>query len=153
MSAPTAYLLRTRYAPTHTAGVLIALDEAGNVLLTCVTLELPWRDNKTGQSAIPEGTYPVRTRESHKFGLHYHVQNVPGRDLILFHPGTYVYQLMGCILPGAAFAHLDKDQIPDITHTRATLNKMLAVLGAEFTLHVLSAPMPGGTLPEVTVTP
>lgn len=152
MSA-TAYLLRTRYAPTHTAGVLIALDEAGNVLLTCVTLELPWRDNRSRQSAIPEGVYPVRTRESASFGLHYHIQQVPGREWILFHPGNYTWQLQGCILPGSAFAHLDKDNIPDITHTRATLNKMLAVLGKEFTLHVLSAPVPGGVLPEATVTP
>lgn len=146
----TAYLLR-HYFPTHTQGTLVAIDAQRNLLFSCVTLELPWRDNAPQMSCIPEGIYPVRSRETTKFGLHYHVQDVPGRSWILFHPGNYTYQLLGCILPGAAFAMLDKDAIPDITQSTATLRKMLALLGDRFTLNILTAPVSGGTLPTAEV--
>ncbi len=137
---PTAYLIRT-YAHTHTQGMFSALNEYGNILFSCVTLELPWRDNRKGMSCIPEGTYQVQHRTSPKHADHFQVLDVPGgRDLILFHPGNYVKQLLGCILPGERFADLDRDGVPDILNTRATLNAMLAALGQAFTLHVLSAP-------------
>lgn len=150
--AATAHLLRT-YHSTHTAGALIALDARGNLLFHCVTLELPWRDNLKGLSCIPEGIYTVRHRKSAKHGDHYQVCDVPARDLILFHPGNYVYQLLGCILPGSELRHLDGDGIPDIADTRATLNRMLAALGPEYTLNIFTAPVSGGTLPAATVTP
>lgn len=148
---PTVYLIR-KYHPTHTSAALVALDDAGNLLMSCVTLELPWRDNASQVSCIPEGIYQVRTRKTDKFGMHYHVQGVPGREWILFHPATYVSQLLGCLIPGERYADLNRDGIPDIVNTRATLNKMLAVLGKEFTLNVFSAPHQGGTLPTATVT-
>lgn len=146
----TAYLIR-RYFPTHTLGALVAIDPRGNLLHSCITLELPWRDNAPQISCIPEGIYPVAARESEKFGLHYHVQQVPEREWILFHPGTYTHQLRGCIIPGAKYRDLDADGVPDILHTRRTLDNMLAAIGPAFVLHVLSAPAYGGTLPEVTV--
>lgn len=147
----SAYLLRTYHA-THTQGMFSALDEYGNILFQCVTLELPWRDNARGLSCIPEGIYPVRRRKSEKHGEHYQVHQVPGRDLILFHPGNYVRELLGCIIPGERFAQLDADGIPDIINTRATLNHMIASLGEEFTLNIFTAPEPGGMLPVATVT-
>lgn len=147
----TAHLIRT-YAATHTNGMFSALDEYGNILFQCVTLELPWRDNQQGQSCIPEGIYRVRHRTSPKHGDHYQVLNVPARDLILFHSGNFVYQLLGCIRPGERFAQLDADGIPDILNTRATLNRMLACLGEEFTLNIFTAPVFGGSLPVATIT-
>jgi len=146
----TAYLVR-RYFSTHTQGFFYALDAYGNILFSCVTLELPYRDNAPQVSAIPEGCYTVQARQSDKFAWHYHILDVPGREWILFHPGTYTSQLRGCIIPGAKFKDLNADGIPDITVTRATLDKMLAALGTRFALHILSAPAPGGTLPEVVV--
>ena len=147
----TAHLIRT-YHSTHTQGMLSALDEYGNILFHCVTLELPWRDNQKGTSCIPEGAYQVQHRTSPKHGDHYQVLDVPGRELILFHPGNYVWQLLGCILPGSAYKQLDADGIPDIMNTRATLNAMLAAIGPRFQLNIMSAPVPGGTLPEAVVT-
>lgn len=148
----TAYLLRHGYAPDHTLGALVALDQRGNLLHTCITLELPWRDNAPQISCIPEGLYQVAARKSDKFGYHYHVLDVPAREWILFHPGTYTRQLRGCIIPGAKYRDLDADGIPDILDTRRTLDKMLAALGQSFTLHIISAPLPGGTLPAVEIT-
>jgi len=146
-----AYLIRT-YHPTHTRGVFVATDAAGNLLFQCVTLELPWLDNQPQVSCIPEGIYQVRTRRTDKFGLHYHVQDVPGREWILFHPANYTSQLRGCIIPGFHLTDLNKDGIPDITDSKAALNSMLANLGGEFTLNIFTAPVAGGTLPEVLVT-
>lgn len=146
----TAYLLRTYHA-THTKAAFVALDPAGNIVMQCVTLELSWKDNAPQVSCIPEGEYLVRTRKTDKFGLHYHVQGVTGREWILFHPANYVSQLLGCIIPGSRYADLNRDGVPDIVDSKATLNQMLAVLGKEFRLIVLSAPVPGGTLPEVTI--
>lgn len=145
-----ANLIRT-YFPTYTRGTLVATDPTGNLLFQCVTLELPWLDNQPQVSCIPEGRYQVRNRRTDKFGLHYHVQDVPGREWILFHPGNYVSQLRGCILPGFHFADLNKDGIPDITDSKAALNSMLANLGQSFELNIFTAPVPGGTLPEVTI--
>jgi len=148
---PTVCLIR-KYYPSYTQGALIALDDAGNILMHCITLELPWLDNAAGRSCIPEGIYPVEHRTSPKHGDHYLITGVPGRDLILFHPGNYVWQLQGCILPGSAFKQIDGDGIPDILNTRATLNHMLAIIGPRFLLNIFTAPAPGGTLPEATVT-
>jgi hypothetical protein len=147
----TAYLIR-RYFPTHTTGALVAIDAAGNLVHSCVTLELPWRDNAPQVSCIPEGIYHVEHRETDKFGHHYHVQGIAGREWILFHPGTYTSQLRGCIIPGRRFRDLNADGIPDILDTRKTLDAMLLALGQSFTLHILTAPLDGGALPTVEVT-
>lgn len=146
----TAILVR-QYFPTHTIGALTALDQRGNILHSCVTLELPWRDNAPQISCIPEGIYTVVARVSEKFGHHYHVKDVIGREWILFHPGTYTSQLRGCIIPGKQLKDLNADGIPDITGTRVTLDKMMLALGASFTLHIVSLPRAGGTLPEVVI--
>ncbi len=147
-----AFLIRHTYADAYTAGALQLIDERANLLASCVTLELPWLDNRPQVSCIPEGAYQVVSRESEKFGMHYHVTRVPEREWILFHPGTYVSQLRGCILPGRAFADLNRDNIPDILDTRATLHRLLASAGERFTLHILSVPLSGGLLPGVTIT-
>lgn len=149
----TAVLTRHTHGPEHTAGTLVAHDAAGNIQFACVTLELPWRDNKPQVSCIPEGIYKVVTRRTDKWGLHYHVLDVPEREWILFHPANFTSQLRGCIIPGERLAFIDRDAVPDIVNTKATLNKMLACLGRSFTLHVVSLPVAGGTLPEATVTP
>ncbi len=50
--------------------------------------------------------------------------NVPGRQGILFHPGNYTRQILGCILPGEKHLFLDGDATPDIANTVATLKKL-----------------------------
>lgn len=74
---------------------------------TCYTLELPWLRNARKISCIPVGTYTVTPHKSPKFGKCMIVQNVPGRDNILFHPANLAgnslagwdTQLQGCIAP------------------------------------------------------
>jgi hypothetical protein len=68
--------------------------------LICNTIELPWRNNETKVSCIPEGKYFIKKRYSNKFKWHLEVENVTNRSLILFHPANNALQeLNGCIAP------------------------------------------------------
>lgn len=99
-----AYLTRTDTSTHGTFGFL----SCPAVGFSCHTLELPWRENRVRISCIPKGEYIVNVRQSPKFGLVYHVQNVPGRSYILFHSGNYAgdrskglkTHSAGCILYG-----------------------------------------------------
>lgn len=131
----TAYQIRS-YFEDHTRSVFVALDGDGNHILTCVILELPWRDNAFRISCIPEGKYKVKRRWTNKFGWHYHIQDVKNRTYILQHPGNYTYQIEGCQLPGTEIKHMNKDKTPDVSTSRVTLNKMLKAFGSEYTLYI-----------------
>jgi len=66
----------------------------------CHTIELPWKDNHKSSSCIPEGRYELKKRYSPKFQWHLHVQDVPGRSVILIHPANNAMkELKGCIAP------------------------------------------------------
>nr|WP_309607522.1 DUF5675 family protein [Flavobacterium sp.] len=68
--------------------------------LICLTIELPWKNNKTKVSCIPEGKYFIKKRYSKKFQWHLEVLDVQNRSLILFHPANNALQeLNGCIAP------------------------------------------------------
>jgi hypothetical protein len=105
------------------------------------TLELPWKDNQRRISCIPEGTYMVwKMKPTEKRPYEYfHVKDVPGRDAILFHPGNFTSQILGCVLPGEEFKDLNKDGFPDITNTTATLKILTALLPDKFKLTIQKA--------------
>lgn len=71
------------------------------------TMELPWRNNTKKLSCIPLGTYRCIWSRSSKFGMCYHVMDVPGRSSVLIHAANlagdillgYDTQLQGCIAP------------------------------------------------------
>ena len=85
-------LVRT-YAPGGTNGNIFY---QGRHLV--YSIELPWKNNRTGVSCIPEARYELKKRFSPKFGWHLWVQHVPGRDLILIHPANdALHELEGCI--------------------------------------------------------
>lgn len=65
-----------------------------------VTLELPWRDNKKGESCIPIGTYTCRRVCSPKLGETFEICDVPDRSQILIHRGNYYKDTRGCVLLG-----------------------------------------------------
>lgn len=98
------------------------------------TMELEYNYNFRRVSCIPPGTYIVIKRVSKKYGEHFHITDVPNRDLILIHGANYSRQLLGCIGVGEAFVDLDKDGLKDITNSRATLKKLLTIMPKEFKL-------------------
>jgi hypothetical protein len=127
-----------KYLPTATAGEGVVLDDEfpNEPVFNFKTLELPWRENQRRISCIPAGEYLVRKMAptAKRPYEYFHVLNVPGRDSILFHPGNYTRQILGCILPGENHVDLDKDGTTDITNTTATLKILTALMPDKFKL-------------------
>jgi hypothetical protein len=88
-------LLTRTYFPEGTNGKLECEGK-----LICNAIELPWKNNETKVSCIPEGKYFIRKRYSQKLQWHLEVLDVQHRSLILFHPANNALQeLNGCIAP------------------------------------------------------
>ncbi|MFN3802862.1 DUF5675 family protein [Belliella pelovolcani] len=118
-------MVRTHHQEKQTKGELFVLDENGQVLFSCFTLELPWKDNEFQVSCIPPGRYKVVPRYSKKYKHHLHILDVPDRSLILIHEANYVRQLLGCIAVGKARIDIDGDGLIDVTSSVLTKNKIL----------------------------
>ena len=87
----------------YTAGVIIVDDTP-----VCVSIELPWRDNRRRISCIPAGKYQLALKhKSPKFGDCFAVMKVPDRSDILGHPANRASELLGCFAPGSRFGYLD----------------------------------------------
>ncbi|MGL2993523.1 DUF5675 family protein [Flavobacterium sp. TSSA_36] len=88
-------VLKRQYFPEGTNGKLACEGK-----FICHTIELPWKNNETRVSCIPEGEYFLSKRYSPKFKWHLEVLDVQNRSLILFHPANNALQeLHGCIAP------------------------------------------------------
>ncbi len=113
-------------------------DEKHETVFEFKTLELPWNENQRRISCIPAGDYLVeKCKPTAKRPYEYfHVLNVPGRDSILWHPGNYTRQILGCFLPGESHVDLDKDGTIDITNTTATLKILTTLMPDKFKLTV-----------------
>lgn len=107
------------------------LYEENRILLMLKTLELPWRENKSRISCIPDGFYQLKVHSSPKFGWCLWVQDVPGRSEILIHNGNYTRQILGCILPGIIHDDLDKDGIMDVKHSGIAMEALRHYIGSE----------------------
>ena len=96
-----AILKRLPSTDQGTTGILSCED------FCCFMRELPWRDNIQQKSCIPVGEYMVVWGNSPRFGMCYHVTNVPNRGSILIHSGNYTGNTdkgfkthsHGCLLP------------------------------------------------------
>ncbi len=126
------------YSPHQTRGEFTLQRADARTVLSLKTLELPFRNNKRRVSCIPEGTYQVVPRRSKKYGLHYHVTNVPGRDFILIHTGNFTSQILGCILPGLEFADINADGQLDVLSSRSALKRLLTLAPNGFELTITS---------------
>lgn len=100
-------LNRTTFDTTCTQGSLVIEGSS----FQCFTLELPDKDGTPGY-CIPQGRYPVVLSPSPKFEnsanpldwVHAaempHLQDIPGRSLIMIHWGNTSKDTEGCILVG-----------------------------------------------------
>jgi hypothetical protein len=117
----------------QTRGILTVFKDE-QPIFTCVTLELPWRDNKRFVSSIPTGTYDwVMLNNTPTFNYTVlHILNVPDRSGILIHSGNYIVgdrvDSQGCPLVGKEFAHLNNDDWLDVTESRPTMAELGRVL-------------------------
>lgn len=97
----------------------------------CVTLELPWRMNEQSRSCICVGDYLCESYESARYRDTYLVLGVHGREGILFHPGNYLLDTDGCILPGMSFGR-SNDEILIIESRLAFKYMMERLSGQDF---------------------
>ena len=125
----------------QTLGKAVIQDEHGNVYLRFVTLELPWKNNQRLISCIPPGEYEMFRRHSEKYGSHFHILNVPGRDMILIHTANFKRELKGCIAPGASHFDIDADGNKDVTSSRATLAQLQRELPEESKIIIIPVPI------------
>lgn len=96
-----AELTRLRTLKTCVIGQLSLFSAVlDREVLRVGTLELPWRDNKKGESCIPCGRYVCRRVCSPKFGDTFEICGVPDRQGILFHTGNTAKDTKGCVLIG-----------------------------------------------------
>jgi len=126
-------LRRTPDCRRQTLGEFTAFRD-GQPVYRCKTMELPWKNNLRRVSCIPVGTYTVVKRNSPKHGPHFHIINVPERDLILMHSANFSKQLLGCIAPGKAHIDIDNDGLKDVTSSGPTMNELNALLPETFEL-------------------
>jgi hypothetical protein len=108
-------LIRT-YFSEGTNGIL-SLEGAA----ICSTIELPWKNNQSRISCIPEGRYPIIKRYSPHFKWHLEVKDVPGRQLILIHPANdAITELKGCIAPVSLITGIGKGNFSRMAFKRVT---------------------------------
>lgn len=87
-------LIRT-YNPNGVNGELLI-----DGVKVCNTIELPWKENQSRVSCIPEGRYQLTKRYSLRFCWHLLVNNVVNRSYILIHAfNDAVKESKGCIAP------------------------------------------------------
>lgn len=86
----------------------------------CFTLELPWKNNKSNVSCIPDGKYSAKLATASKFkSPRYLLENVVGRSGIFIHAGNwggsvsdgYKSDIEGCILVGSYFSIYPEEQV------------------------------------------
>lgn len=152
-----AILDRTESGDEGTFGWLRVLNElTGDVVFSCATAELPWRDNAPMLSCIPVGVYEFRWRkDSPAHGECYEAVKVPGRSNIQIHPANlagdeskgYTKQLDGCIAPGMSVVQFkagkkpagERDQRGVSASKAATQNLVAALRKEPFVLTIKEA--------------
>lgn len=131
-----AVIIRLAEDNKQTLGEFILYDGIERVF-SCKTLELPFVMNAPFISCIPKGIYEVVPRNSLKYKNHYHILGVPDRDFILIHVGNFNHQTEGCILVGKNYAYINDDDYFDITHSKATMTKLLSKAPDGFILEII----------------
>jgi hypothetical protein len=132
------HLLVDRFKDTgkQTLGRMQYVDANGIILFDCVTLELPWKNNKNKISCIPVGEYDCeKVEKSENIGYpHIWITKVKGRDGIKIHIANYYTQILGCIAVGAEHLDINKDGEKDVTASKTTFAHLMNVVPNKFKL-------------------
>lgn len=115
-------LIRTYYRTGTNGDLLLNGDKI------CSSIELPWKENKSQVSCIPEGKYELRKRYTPRFGKHFILTNVPNRSFILLHAANdALKEIKGCIAPVSFLTGEGKG-----LRARAALAKLVALVYPAF---------------------
>lgn len=131
-----AELIRQEYTDKQVTGLMRVLN-GSQIVATFATLELAWKNNERKVSCIPKGKYTCVARFSPKYGKHFHITNVPNRDLILIHHGNFHTDILGCILIGLKHADINNDGYKDVVSSRAAMERFVRLMPNSFELTIL----------------
>jgi hypothetical protein len=116
----------------------LSVYEGTDLIWTCKTVELPWRNNNRNVSCIPTGVYKCDWSYSPKFKTNvFEVTGVPERSGIRIHVANYVRQLHGCIALGYCYKDIDNDGQMDIAMSRICLEAFQEIMYEQFTLTIV----------------
>lgn len=130
-------LIRVTEYEGATFGVLSIDDEP--LFVTC---EDAWRDNERQISCIPQGRYTITRHRSPKFGLCFHVDDVPERSDILVHAGNTSEDTLGCILLGMLYGSLEGQ--PAIRQSKIAMARFMERMGADLKAELTIISVYGG---------
>lgn len=134
-------VLRDLFVDTRASlGTCFVYDETDRQLFKKQSLERAWLDNKSRESCIPQGIYPLRLEYSDRFGKKlWEIKDVPGRSECKFHSANYWNQLNGCVALGNNRKYINRDLVLDVTSSRDTMTLFHQAMGddTEAELHVL----------------
>lgn len=105
-----------------------------------MTLEPPDKNNEPSISCIPEGSYHCVRFKSPKFNIStFKIQDVPGREGIIFHMGNTEVDTKGCVLLGLSISELANGVA--VGGSKLAFTKFSALLKDinEFTLNIRNA--------------
>ncbi len=120
----------------QTLGHLTVFDGLKKIF-ECSTLELPWKDNKTNVSCIPEGSYWLEKYNSPSKGEVFLFSNVKGRTMVEIHKGNFNRDILGCVLVGQGFSDIDRDGYLDVHTSKRTMEKLLEIMPDKFTVKII----------------
>lgn len=124
----TITVTRVEENDKNTLGFLTLKDSRSRIIFNCVTLELPYRDNKRQISCIPKGTYRANAGISDKRGQVIYIKGVPNRTGVLIHIGNYSKDTHGCILVGERISYSEtmKEHFIELSGiTNSKLNELV----------------------------
>lgn len=142
--------LYRRYLPQVTVGNMY-ISGVPNKGKQLSTIELPWKNNKKGESCIAEGEYILELHRSPSKGecLKVKMPNgsgvLPGnRQDVLVHVANYTKELLGCIAPGLRHGDINHDGIIDVGDSIKALDFLLTL----FKMHGIRSAKLKITTPE-----
>lgn len=111
-------------------GLLLVIDDAEKIF-SAVTLQ------KSG--VMPRGTFPIEPYFSpkHKKTVLL-LKSTPGHTFLEVHIGNFLKDSEGCACVGRDFQDLNKDGVPDVTKSAATMTVLLALITKPTTITVIS---------------
>ena len=117
-----------------TIGELRVLNDEGNVIFACNTLEHLRREKKIkGITAIAAGTYKVKYSMSSKYKkLMPYLLDVPEFSGIMIHTGNTLDDTEGCILVG----HHTKSHSPTVYNSKMCFNMLDTLIRTESRLQI-----------------
>lgn len=112
-----------------------------NLVYTCYTLELPWKDNEKMVSCIPPKpggrlSYKLKVVDSSPSFNYKHIDilDVENRTYIKIHRGNYRHEIKGCVLCGTDLVDLNNDGLKDVKSSKVALDKILELSNEDLTL-------------------